>query len=350
MKRLALLALCLLALAGCDNKHDHEQDNAPAPTHSEPLPVEVVPAPAPIDGTITRRSVHIGINRYPGASLSGCVPDARTDAAICKAHGFDDQRLILDEASVKANIIAGMKWAVDVKPPAIVCITYSGHGAQWAGPGSNDEPDRLSEILCPIDLAWTPETVITDDEILAILDKVPDGVAVWLLLDSCHSDLFRGVSQNQKPHESRSYPNVPAEVKARVKRSKQNTTQAKLAGLKNVAFGAACKSNQLSIDTTDENGVPCGGFTDEFKKALAHNAQAKFSALINACVEPLAPYDQTPQAEGGLINQPFLTPCGWRKTKAKQPAEIIPIEKPANLKTSYYEIPAWPPATIKIVG
>ncbi len=346
---LNLLLLASLALAGCDNKHDQEYTPVyVAPTVSEPLPPEIAAIPQSFG--ITRRSVHIGINRYPGAALAGCINDAHDMSDICRAAGFDDQRVILDEAATKANIIAGIKWAVSVPAPAIVCISYSGHGAQFSGPGSENEPDRLDEILCPVDLAWTPDTMVTDDELYAIFSKVPEGVAVWFMSDSCHSgDLLRELpTPNHKTIKS--YPNVPPDVRARVRKARKNLAGAKTASLGNIAAGEGCATKQTSIDTTDDAGRPCGGFTNEFKKAYASNPARLFKTQIAACGAALAPYDQTPQAEGGLINQPFLTPCGWKKVKAKAPAEIIPLEKPANLKTSYYEIPAWPPATIKIVG
>ncbi len=328
---LAVLLPFVLLLTGCNDRCDNVEC---APQYVSVTPPQSIAEPLPYvapNDAVTKRSVHFGLNRYPSAPLSGCVNDARDMDQVAAEYGFNDRLIICDDDATKAMMITAIRAALDVKPPAIVFITYSGHGAKWTGPGSEDEADRTTEILCPIDFAWTPETMITDDELNALFSSVKPGVSVWFLSDSCNSgDLIRDVpaGANAKQGKIRSYPNVPAEIRARNKAGRQSISRAKTSELL-IGYGSGCKSDELSTDTSDENGRPCGAFTMMFKKALATGRNKYFKTVISDTTKLLrqSGYDQTPQAEGLRINAPFLS---LEMPRARKRAEVVtPAQLPS---------------------
>ncbi len=72
-------------------------------------------------------------------------------------------------------------------------FTFSSHGTQVpSAPGDADEPDGLDEAFACHDIksngdSWDRKTVIIDNELRDLFAKVPDGVLVEVLLDTCHS-------------------------------------------------------------------------------------------------------------------------------------------------------------------
>ena len=64
----------------------------------------------------------------------------------------------------------------------VLVFTNSSHGS-YIGDTSGDE-ETYDEVLCPYD---TKVEVLSDDDLRGILDTLPRGVSMTMILDSCHS-------------------------------------------------------------------------------------------------------------------------------------------------------------------
>lgn len=83
----------------------------------------------------------------------------------CTSYGFENQMLRMRSRLQRGDLLV---------------ITYSGHGGQVRDL-SGDEDDGYDETFC----FWDGQ--YTDDRFRRQLDKLPDGVRVLLITDSCHS-------------------------------------------------------------------------------------------------------------------------------------------------------------------
>lgn len=101
---------------------------------------------------MAHKALLVGINKYPGAPLQGCVNDVHDMAAYLTAHrGFasTDISLLLDHAATTRAISKALKTLVaGVKPGDRVLFHYSGHGAQVPTRNPAGEIDGLDECIC----------------------------------------------------------------------------------------------------------------------------------------------------------------------------------------------------------
>lgn len=123
----------------------------------------------------------IGVNDYPGlrpgASLSGCVGDAKLMADKLKLYGFKPILLTNEKATRSAILAAIHDLGKNVGPNDRVVIYFAGHGTR--------NSDGKSTIL-PADARDDNESFdIGCDEFYAAVKALP-GVKT-ILLDSCHS-------------------------------------------------------------------------------------------------------------------------------------------------------------------
>lgn len=139
-----------------------------------------------------RKALLIGINYLnTQQQLNGCINDvnAMADILINQYH-FKSENVIklLENDATTDNIRSELHNLVNnVEPGDIVFFHYSGHGSQIYNRSSDDvEVDGLDEILCPIDLDWKTK-LITDDELKAIFNLIPNGAFFTAILDCCHS-------------------------------------------------------------------------------------------------------------------------------------------------------------------
>lgn len=258
------------------------------------------------------RAVCIGVNDYPGndMDLAGCVNDAKDVAYYLSGHGFktSEIRLCTDSNATTENMRGLIAWALsDAKPGDLRVISYSGHGAQYAGTGSEDEPDRVNEVLCPYDFDWTPGRMIQDKELFELFKAVPAGVSVWFLSDSCHSgDLIK----RQKNARIKSLT-PPEAVRANIRKARQNTARALIGETLDIGYGSGCKSSELSLDWS-VNGRPCGAFTHYLLKTLKaaeSEPERSFKSIVAGTVQRMRNdgiTSQTPQSEGLRRDKAFL--------------------------------------------
>ena len=149
---------------------------------------------------MARRALCVGINEFkslPMSSwLSGCVNDANDLSKALKKLGFTARSITVlrDKDATKKKVVAALTTMVErSKPGDHLVFTFSSHGTQVPSmPGDPDEPDGLDEAFACHDIksagdGWDRKTVIVDNELRDLFGKVPDGVLVEVLLDTCHS-------------------------------------------------------------------------------------------------------------------------------------------------------------------
>lgn len=136
-------------------------------------------------GAGSRRALCIGIDRYPAPNaLSGCVADARDWQAALETLGFGVATLH-DEAATQVAILRSLERLVsDARPGDVLAVQYSGHGCTVEDI-SGDEVSGKDQAICPVD--FEDGRLIIDDDIRAILDRLPDGVQLTLFMDNCYS-------------------------------------------------------------------------------------------------------------------------------------------------------------------
>ena len=149
---------------------------------------------------MARRALCVGINEFeslPQTSwLNGCVNDAerhRQGAAAARLHGAGDT-VLTDAAPPRRPSWTALTTLVDTaKAGDHLIFTFSSHGTQVPNePGGDDEPDGLDEAFACHDIRqkgdqWDRDTVIVDDELHDLFARVPAGVLLEVLLDTCHS-------------------------------------------------------------------------------------------------------------------------------------------------------------------
>ena len=142
--------------------------------------------------TPIRRALLVGIDQYADSSinLNGCVNDTYRMSETLQEIGFEPNeiRVVHNERATAAGIRERFEWLLDdVTPGDIRFFHYSGHGAQIAGYGLNNEVDRLDECLVPHDFNWSHDTAIIDDWLFERYSQLPYESRLMMVLDCCHS-------------------------------------------------------------------------------------------------------------------------------------------------------------------
>jgi hypothetical protein len=130
------------------------------------------------------RVISFAINDYLGtdADLRGCINDQIQveDTVSVKLEDFDF-KLLRDAQVTVANTKKILKEAVEALIPGdFLGIHYSGHGT-YTRDHDGDEADGYDEAL------YLYDGLLIDDEINEILQGIPEGATVFLMLDCCYS-------------------------------------------------------------------------------------------------------------------------------------------------------------------
>ena len=145
------------------------------------------------------KAVCVGINEFanlPMASwLAGCVNDANDIAAALRKHGFTARNVtvLTDEGATKAAVMAALTSMVEgAKAGDRLVFTFSSHGTQVTDVNGDEKVDGMDEAFACHDLKsggtdWDPDTLILDDELKDLFGRVPSGVLLEVLMDTCHS-------------------------------------------------------------------------------------------------------------------------------------------------------------------
>lgn len=295
---------------------------------------------------MNKRAFIVGCN-YPNTpnELHGCVNDANAMEAVLRDHySFTQIHKILDNNATTANIKAGLNWLVSgAQPGDVLVFHYSGHGSQIPG----NEPDGLDEIICPVDLDWQTK-MITDNDLREIFDRVPNGVNVTVILDSCHSGTMLDQAQQFQPLG----PGVPR-TEAAEKGSRYMPPPANIASLmegrivkhrvlhemrgRDVNVTAllisGCQSTQTSADAYvagNYHGAATYALCDALKRS---NYDIDYKTLVTHMDQFMAVngYTQRPELDGApvLFGQKFACPFVAQRG--------LPAVK-SNLKTKIHQL------------
>lgn len=257
-----------------------------------------------------KRSLHIGINDYPGTDmdLAGCVNDADDWRAALEARNFEATSM-LDGDATKSNIIEALnKITRDSGRDDIAVITYSGHGT-WVPDMDGDESDGRDEALCPYDV--TLGNIVTDDELYDIFSDRKRGARIIVISDSCHSGTLTRATRSLPENEM----GAKAAQKARflspvfyirddeeMLRKARQAESLKASGKIRAAavLISGCRDEEYSYDARFNNR-PNGAFTyaslQALKEVPATASYRKWHQQIREYL-PSINYPQTPQLSG----------------------------------------------------
>ena len=233
-----------------------------------------------------------GVNCYqmPGNDLRGCVHDVASMKVLLGKIGFSVMhvRSLINEQATKQRILDSLKqMVVNAKKGDHLVWHHSSHGAQVPDT-RGDEPDGMTEILCPYDFDWVPEHYIADDEVHDICTLLDPGATLDILLDACHSgDMLREIGGGVPKFIP--YPGPLPVVMPKVRSILQDHT------FDNVCLWSGCRSDQTSADACI-NGIYQGAFTWAF--CNSENLPAR-KDIIWAMQHKLADsgYEQEPEID-----------------------------------------------------
>lgn len=281
-----------------------------------------------------KRALVVGIN-YEGTSseLRGCINDANTMQALLLKQGFTVEMVLEKQATTQGILSALGRLTAGAEPGDVLVFHYSGHGSQVF---STIEPDKMDEIICPIDLDWI-KNVIRDDDLKRIFNAVPVGVNTTVILDCCHSG--DGMDQVEsaefllsttgtkaiasEPITNRYLP-MPADMAELVARKgiEVRTFDTTRDVNRSALLIAGCDYNQTSADAYIA-GKYQGAATYALSQAIAKNPSVSYYDLVWSMNKFMVDngFTQRPQLDGAksLYSRGFLS--SWVDEAA--PAPIV---------------------------
>ena len=233
-------------------------------------------------------ALSFGINNYPGGQndLNGCINDV--ELVVERLPEFQIRKFKDEEVTV-GNTVNQIEYVIgNAVENDIILIHYSGHGT-YVEDKNGDEIDGYDEAL------YLYDGVLTDDKMNEMLQKIPAGVTVALLLDSC----FSGTA-TRNPHKIRFMPpTFERKEHLRIKRGWYED-------MKWIVI-SGCGENQTSADALI-NGKYNGAFT--YFAMFTLNRTMTYQTWFNKIREflPSRDFDQAPTLEGNsdLINKQVL--------------------------------------------
>lgn len=123
---------------------------------------------------------HVNPASYSGwaGECPGTDIDAGVFASLCVAKGIDTVMLSNEQATKSNSVAKGTEAATGLLKGDLLTIYFSGHGGQI---NDNTDPSGKDETLCLYD------GELTDKELAKLWTKLPDGVRVFFVTDSCNS-------------------------------------------------------------------------------------------------------------------------------------------------------------------
>lgn len=264
---------------------------------------------------MSKAALCVGINKFkflPQSSwLQGCVNDAEDLAALLQAkYGFADADITVlrDAKATKKAVMAELNRIMDLAVAGTaehIVFTFSSHGTQVPDTGG-DEEDQLDEAFACYDInntgdTWDPATVISDDEFFTLFSRLPDGVLMDVVLDTCHSgtglkslDLLPG----RRPRFLTA-PTARAVVANEDSDTRVLRDLVKASKTAKPVLMAACRSDQTAADALIE-GRYNGAFTYHFVKSLQSDGTVGRADLLKLVSKGLKAggFDQVAQLEG----------------------------------------------------
>ena len=250
------------------------------------------------ENPMNKKALCVGINDYPGGSndLSGCVNDCNDWATLLQSeYGFTQVVKLINAQATRSAITQALSALVNgSKAGDVLVFSYSGHGS-YIVDTSKDEPDGKDETL------YAYDGNIIDDELRAILNRLPAGVNMTVILDSCHSGTATRFSHPNAPKVRFMPPKDAKTAQLGILPSNKNMLSDE--NMKEILF-TGCKSTEYSYDA-NYNGVPNGAFTKTAITALKQLNSPTYQMWYDQIRKglPSSQYPQTPQFEGSATNK-----------------------------------------------
>ena len=261
-----------------------------------------------------KRALLVGINNYKDPQigrLNGCVNDVLNIRDVLKTYfGFENSgiHVLTDDRAEKQAILERLELMVDegTRDGDPMVFHYSGHGSQVRDRDGDELADGLDELLCPYDMDWE-SCHITDDHLAAILDNLPDGAPMEVLLDCCHSGTgIRGLIDflmTRDPGVPKArYTPPPIDMICRSEGEKNLSINRLLLTnqyLSKPVLWAGCRSDQTSADAYiggNYNGAFTYHLGDHIRKAGGKISRAELIKRMREDLK-LGSFDQIPQLE-----------------------------------------------------
>src|SRR5262245_34150217 len=154
-----------------------------------------------------------------------------------------------------------------LKARDVFLFQYSGHGTQFDD-DSGDEPDGKDEALCPVDMMTAG--FIRDDEVRAILNRVPAGALVVGFIDCCHSGSITRMLRDLNlggTNGSRIRAITPTAAMIEIHRRTRKGGRALAPQTRRDIIFAACRDDQVAFETSGH-----GDYTTNVVPILRQNA------------------------------------------------------------------------------
>ena len=260
-----------------------------------------------------------GKNSYNGCPLRGCLNDIQNMADyLISEYGIAKKeiRMLTDGRATTAAEKEHLAWLADGAQDGDFLLWHnSGHGSTLAIRDTVGNVTTEHDCECPIDFDFTPDHAILDTDVMSIFSKLPSGVNLRIILDSCHSgEMARAINGAGKIFAIRRFgynQPQPMDLDWRIQTAKDLSIKAigfsrSIEHLQGVLL-AGCESSGTSADAYIDRQY-CGAFTYELLKTLRRNKEASLDSVIKSTRVLLSTdgYEQIPQIHGLESNQPFF--------------------------------------------
>ena len=226
---------------------------------ARPALLEEKPMPAiQTAGGGSRKALCIGINAYPNPAnrLRGCVGDAMDWEAALVRLGFSVDSLHDGEATRTAILHKLSDLVVSSRSGDVLIVQYSGHGTHVPDL-DGDEVSGQDQAICPVD--FEEGQLLIDDDIRAVLQRLPTGVQLTCFMDNCYSysntRMAVGKVASAGPDSLKRFVELTPEIVERYRNLREGARAVAPVGpgtpeaMTWVAF-AACNSDEVAYETS----------------------------------------------------------------------------------------------------
>ena len=262
----------------------HQLERAQTPVASRkfhPIGSDLVATGDPIH----KRALLVGIDYLDDKAnrLRGCINDANNIHQFVTTYlGYTDTRVLCDDRPqllpTRANLLTGIEWLL---AGAIsgdhLFFHYSGHGTRQKD-RDGDEHDGFDEVLVPCD--FRRAGYISDDELYdRLVDQVPDGVTLTVVMDCCHSGTMLDLPRTYRSHRG-----------AIIRRTQQKYVNGR------VVCVSAAMDTQTATDVASTDQKPAhGALTHALMQTMANKQyRVTLKYLLKTLTTQLHTFQQTP--------------------------------------------------------
>lgn len=162
--------------------------------------VPAIPAVPQVPTGAHARAIVAGLTAVNPASYGGwagacpgCDIDAMAMSDLLWDRGIPVLLMTNNMATIAGMLAAATLATQGLESGDLLVVYVSGHGGQVKD-ASGDEPDGMDETIC----LWDGQ--LSDDVVWEMLVKIPAGVRVFFVTDTCNSGTnYRSVHQYEKP-------------------------------------------------------------------------------------------------------------------------------------------------------